>query len=123
MSDPAKLLEPNKEGTSWFKATAYLEKDEEFWPKTLLGELDPDDNEIKKQSVFVNLNYTHIQKSVINAYRFSSWPKLKRVAAWFLRFLHNVRTKLEERCFDDLHCGELQMAEIFIIRDVQKVVL
>ena len=122
VSDPGKLLEPNKEGTSWFKATSYLEKDEEFWPKTLLGELDPDDSEIKKQSVFVNLSYTHIQKCVINAYRFSSWPKLKRVAAWFLRFLHNVRTKLEERCFDDLHCEELQMAEIFIIRDVQKVV-
>ncbi len=122
VSDPCKLLEPNKEGTSWFGGPAFLQMDEESWPQLSTDELDANNEEIKKQSVFVCLSLTHMQKSLIDAYRFSSWPKLKRVAAWFLRFLHNTRTKLVERCFDEqLHCEELRFAELFILKDVQKV--
>ena len=123
VSDPTKLLETNKAGTSWFYGTAFLPLDEDQWPETKITDLDIHDDEIKKQSVFVCLNFTEqVEKSLFDVYRFSSWPRLKRVAAWFLRFVHNARTKLEERCYDSLlNCEELRVAELFVIKDVQRI--
>ena len=124
VSDPCKLLEPNKENTLWFSGPAFLQQDEDCWPKLSIDSLDTGDKEIKRTSAFVSLALLHIRTAVLEAYRFSSWPKLKRVAAYCQRWIHNARCSKsgeERRSGEQLSCDELKIGELFIVKEVQRV--
>jgi hypothetical protein len=57
---------------------------------------------------------------LLDATRFSKWIKLVRCTAWVLRFVHNVaRGKLEKR-HGELDVEEIQEAEYYWIRHVQR---
>ena len=51
--------------------------------------------------------------------RFSSWSRLKRVAAWVCRFLENCRSQSPQRCIGELTVDELHDAENRIIKSAQ----
>ena len=125
VSDPCRLLGPNKEGTSWFRGPAFLREDEEDWPQSAIDALDSDNIEIKRKSAFVSLTLLHIRKTVLEQYsRYSSWPKLKRIAAWCQRWIHNTRcpkTGEDRRSGETPTCEELKSAELFIVKEVQRV--
>ena len=119
--DPADLMKPNKNGMSWLHSAAFLSKDESEWPQLDGGILSNDDPEIKAKSILVSLNLlfqaSHDDTEQIDAARFSSWKKLKRVAAWVLRFIANYVMK--KNLTGDFSCAELGKAEHFIIWGVQ----
>ena len=120
--DPADLMKPDKKGTSWFHGPAFLSKDEQEWPQIDGGILSNDDSEIKARSILVTLNLLfqseHQDTEQIDAARFSSWKKLKRVGGWVRRFVANFIMK--KSLTGDLSCSELCEAEHFIVWGVQR---
>ena len=99
-----------------------MSKDEEKWPQIDGGILSNDDTEIKTKSILVTLNLLfqadHEDTEQIDAARFSSWKKLKRVGAWVLRFISNH--VLKKNLVGELSVAELHQAEHFIIWGIQR---
>ena len=126
VADPLHLLEPTKTGTHWFTGPAFLLQDIDSWPAATIPDLNYDDEEIKKRASFVCLNSVHVQRSLIDVYRYSSWPRLKRIAAWCLRWIHNVNAAkkgVPRRSDEHPSCDELKSAEVFILKDTQATAL
>ncbi len=122
ITDPCELMKPNKNGISWFGADTFLSKDEEEWPHPDGGVLSDDNPEIKKNSVLVTLGllFLSTQKGTeqIDATRFSRWNKLKRVAAFVLRFVANFL--MHKQFSGAFSLNELIDAERFILTNVQR---
>ena len=99
-----------------------MSKDEDKWPQIDGGILSNDDTEIKTKSILVTLNLLfqadHEDTEQIDAARFSSWKKLKRVGAWVLRFISNH--VLKKNLVGELSVAELHQAEHFIIWGIQR---
>ena len=113
-------MEPNKNGTSWFHGPAFLANDEETWPQVNGGILSDNDQEIKRKSVLVMfglLRPTKQSSEQIDATRFTSWNKLRRVAGWILRFISNYVKR--QGSTGEFSSAEIRTAEHFIIKDVQ----
>ena len=53
--NPSALLQPTKEGTSWFSSAAFLEQDEDSWPNLTFDSLSENDPELKKKTFLVAL--------------------------------------------------------------------
>ena len=104
--------------TSWFTGPDFLLHDEEFWPKSDVGELDPNDVEIRQRSVLVGLGMI-MEAGDIDTSRFSTWLRMKRVIAWIIRFLENVRLAVEDRERGCLTVEELKDSEKVIVKDSQ----
>ena len=120
VTKPSELMVPSKHGTSWFGGPQFLLKDEDEWPRVDAGVLSDDNPEIKKNSVLMMLGLLFFSKrrgvEQIDISRFSSWCKLKRVAAWVKRFIANC---MQQELSGVLSSAELLNAEIFVIKDVQ----
>ncbi len=58
VDDPRKLMEKDKNGTSWIGGNDFLLQEEEQWPKTDIAPLDEKDLEIKQRPVLVALGLT-----------------------------------------------------------------
>lgn len=69
------------------------------------------------QIVHETQNHEH-QHFLINFNRFSSYTKLVRTVAWVFRFIENISLKVRNKSF--LSSKEMQKAELFICKDVQK---
>ena len=111
--DPERLMT-----SSWFTGPEFLCKDEEFWPDKEIQELSADDDEIRRRSVLVGLGVV-VDVKVIDATRFSTWLRLKRVVAWMLRFLSNCRLDQDDRESECLSVGEIEDAEHIVVKDIQ----
>ena len=53
--------------------------------------------------------------------RYSSWNKLKRITAWINRFIDNCKKQKEERRYGELFTDEIKVAEIQLIKEVQRL--
>ena len=133
VKDPSDLMRTNKFGTSWFGATEFLEKDEVYWPHRDIEPLDSNDVEIKQKAILVALGFMITSKQYkFDVLRFSSWNKVRRVAAWFLRIVQLFRDKLfhivisewkkNGTTMENLSYQEVHRGECFIIQDVQSVI-
>ena len=114
VSEPEKLM-----GNRWFTAPAFLEKDEELWPKFTIGELNSEDVEIKKKPFFTMVITAHDSEQ-IDFNRISTWIRLRRVAGWVIRFTENVSVKKEDRQSGELTANDLKGAEQLVLKEVQK---
>ena len=79
VADPSELMQTNTNGVSWFMGPGFLKEEEEKWPATTIGPLDPNDPELRKKSVLVGLGF--VEKNTIDPGRFSTWTKLVRVVS------------------------------------------
>ena len=85
VDDPEALV-----SCGWFSGPGFLSQDEENWPSdTQVGELDAEDVEIRAKPVLVSLNL--LEEEGIDLSKFSDWLRMRRVAAWILRFANNAR--------------------------------
>ena len=131
VNDPSSLMSTNNVGTSWFEGAAFLQKDEEHWMRRVIDPLNSEDPEIKKKSVLVALGLVKRNTHSIDVSRYSNWTKLKRIAGWFLRIVSNLKNKEFLQMLDnwknrnkspgDLSCDEIREGELFLIRDVQRI--
>ena len=113
--DPRKLLEGD-----WFSGPQFLNQDEDDWPTTEVGKLDEDDAEIKKKSIFVTFVAMKQAEDSIT-WNFSSWIRVKRVAAWMVRWFQNARREKGQRSGQqELSVEELIAGEKVLVRDAQQ---
>ena len=114
----------------WFTAPKFLSQDEDYWPVAVpIGDLDDEDAEIRAKPILVALNI--LAEEGINISKFSDWLRMRRVAVWILRFtnnmlaawMHNDKKKgrgVRERREGTITVAELEIAEHFILKDVQQ---
>ncbi|GFQ75963.1 uncharacterized protein TNCT_68801 [Trichonephila clavata] len=93
---------------------------ENNWPKNLNCDFSLTDTCEYGELVFTfacesELNTT----AVINITKYCSLLKLLRLTGWVLRFVHNIRNRLNKRC-NELTAEEIDGVEKFWIRLVQK---
>ena len=113
--DPRKLLEGD-----WFKGPTMLYEDEHTWESIVVGELDDDDREVKKKSV-VSTFISVITADTLKVQNFSNWIRLKRIAAWMVRWFNNARAGKGQRSGPgDLQLDELNAGELVLIREAQQ---
>ena len=104
--------------SDWFKGAGFLLKEEERWPKSIIPELNENDDALRNRTVMVALGMI-VEVNRIDMSRFSTWLRLKRVVAWIIRFLSNCRISEEDREAKCLTVEEINDAEHLIIKDVQ----
>ena len=88
VTNPCKLLQPNKKNTTWFTGLTFLSDDEDSRSIITVDALDSDDSEIKATSAIVSQSLMH---KPLEVYCFSSWPKLKLVTAYCIRWIYIAR--------------------------------
>ena len=94
VKDQVELMNINNVGTSYFGGPEFLQKDEFSWHFSNIEPMDPTNIEIKKKSILVALGLIVKEQTYsIDVSRFSSWMKLKRVAAWVLRLVQLFKDK------------------------------
>ncbi|XP_013419027.1 uncharacterized protein LOC106179805 [Lingula anatina] len=110
----------------WKEGPSFLRKNEEQWP-SLPGDTLHADNDMALE-VKVTSHVTQAQRSEDTAvdkifHRQSSWYRLKRDVAWWLRFKNWLKAKVQVNASCDsgsLTVDELQRASIEIIKYVQR---
>ena len=70
------VLDPRKLLGEWFEGPHFLYEDEESWERTTVGELDDDNAEIKKKSIFYTF-VSVVKTETLNTWNYSSWIKVK----------------------------------------------
>ena len=112
--DPLKL-----NSSDWFTGPEFLKKEETEWPNESVPALCDEDCEIKRRTLLVALNL--VVSETIDPARISSWTRLRRVAAWVLRFYENTKQKEKEKrnLSQTLQVVEIVTAERFLVRDAQ----
>ena len=117
--------------SKWLNGSIFLHKNEESWPRDLTNvpkELSDDDPEVKPDVQSHSQTLAHrpnedFLSSLIQ--RYSSWEKLKRTMAWFLRFKSWFITRYSQRSKNAsvkmLSVDELQRAEREIVKHVQGI--
>ena len=114
VTDPSTLMKGN-----WFPGPKFLLDDENNWPSAVITDLDPEDPAIRRRAVFVAMAVID-EVGKIDLTKFSNWARVRRVVAWVIRFAENCRNVKSNRSLDEcLTVGEIEVAERFIIKDVQ----
>ena len=117
---PASLL---KNCDLWWSGPEFLQEDEEEWPKTKIPGLQPEQPELKKTSVKPTVTFVgdSSQTRLADPAAYSSWKKYRRVVAWSLRFINNLRSAAERKPKQSgvLSVDELKEAELLIFREDQ----
>ena len=121
----------------WTQGPQFLRQSEKTWPQgpADLGRIPDDDPEVKKKvEVFAN-QQTHQSDHIDRALgKFSSWTCLKKIIAWTLRYIKNIRKQIQRRGVKNetvsyqsslteitpLSVNEIKEAETAIIKYVQK---
>ena len=57
----------------------------------------------------------------VDPHLYSSWLKLRRITAWVNRFITNCQKQKEERTSGELQIDELNVAEVQLIKEAQRV--
>ena len=120
----------------WLTGPEFLLKPENHWPEQLKDKIDlPDDSPMFERKVNVVSAVISANKIVDSPVDhlikyFSSWHKLKRAVAWWIRFADYIRmlkvqgsSKSETRVskFQDISANELREAEIRLVRYDQRL--
>lgn len=101
----------------WLCGPSFLQEEEGSWPTTpLLQEVTAVDIEVKK----VNTSFTvagdaNVFRNLID--RHSSWSRLRRVTAWVIRFVNQLKDK---KARGPLTLSELKCAEEVLIKTEQE---
>ena len=105
----------------WWKGPQWLLAEPAQWPEqptTLCETVPVEEREICN---LATVNSASLAEPVIPANRFSDFMHLKRVTAWILRFVSNLRTAVSQRCLSPhLTVPELSSAEDYWLTIVQK---
>ena len=107
----------------WKCGPEFLRLPEEQWPVEGV-QPDPVAIDVEKRRVKQVLHVTEAQ--VIDCSKFSSWRKLVRVTAFVLRFVRNLKSKVQKKWDDttstdaSLSPRELDDAEMYWIKNAQK---
>ena len=102
----------------WWKGPQWLLADPAQWPEqpTSLCETVP-----MEEREICNLVIVTLAEPVISTNRFSNFTHLKRVTAWILRFISNLRATVSQRCLSPhLTVPELSSAEDYWLTIVQR---
>ncbi|KAJ8952278.1 hypothetical protein NQ318_007446, partial [Aromia moschata] len=110
---PQQLIKSNL----WKYGPAWLKNDETNWPisaVTYIPDIPEDRNEILAHVSTLLIDYDIINK-------FSCYTKLRRVTAYVLRFLNNVRSKQSERVIGSLTFKEINKATNVLVKIIESV--
>ena len=138
LSRGVKLLELAKL-ESWWKGPDYLQKEEKFWPSSVIEEKPKSaEEEVKKKFIvsktldglrspgsvtMVSLSTQKGETWRLDPKRFSSWKRLTRVHAWVVRFVTNCQRSSSDRLLgEELTVEEITDAERQIIKTMQQEV-
>lgn len=105
-------LPDTSEAGLWFQGPAFIREEEDAWPADKTA--PPAEEDGAKQ--FVG-EVERAPTTILDAARFSSWPRLLRTAAWMLRFVKRCRGQIIK---GPLTAPELQEAEIRMLQAEQK---
>ncbi|GFQ65603.1 integrase_H2C2 domain-containing protein [Trichonephila clavata] len=104
----------------WLHGPQWLRTTEKNWPKNLNCDFSSTDTCEYGEQVFTFACESELNTTVvINLTKYSSLQKLLRVTVWVLRFVHNIRNRLNKRC-NELTAKEIDGAEKFWIRLVRR---
>ncbi|XP_075157812.1 uncharacterized protein LOC142231077 [Haematobia irritans] len=100
----------------WLKGPTFLEKDEKYWPAfPIVSDVNTNHEEEKVKTCLLVNTMNH---NILNFVRFSSYFKMKRYAAWVLRFIRVYvgKSSISSR---ELTPTEIEAGEKVICRLVQ----
>ena len=106
----------------WFNDPEFLKSPREFWP---MEAGTPDMEEVRKERRKVQIvNAATVTEPVLDADKFSSWQKLRRVTAYVLRFPKNIREKSDLNADPNQQSlgpltDEIREAEDYLVKQVQ----
>ena len=108
----------------WWRGPIFLELDRDDWPLQPEAEstLSSDDIEVKTPPVVIAAISDHTQPRLLDSTRFSSWHKFRRTVAWILRFIGNLKSRVQpgtSATSGALSNAELEKADSFILREDQ----
>ena len=103
--------------TTWLYGPSFLYEDQSKWPEQHYDV--PEDAVKEKRSVSESYS-TLLSESWICCEKFSKLLKAKRVVAWCLRFINNIKDRREERQLGELSVCEIQKAEQILIGFLSK---
>ena len=104
-------------GHRYLSGPEFLKTERENWPKNKVNPPSERDTEERKETKWTG---TFQEKTpLISWNRFSCLGKLRRVMAYVLRFVTNLRKKTDARMFGHLSIGELNVAHDFLVKKAQ----
>ena len=117
--------------SDWLQGPQFLWESRESWPKQLEKLMDlPDEFPMLERKVTVYTSLSVIENTELPTNRFigcfSTWHRLKKATAWLIRYFQYLRLKRigrnesSEGPFGELCVTELQVAEMRLVRYVQK---
>ncbi|XP_072025211.1 uncharacterized protein [Amphiura filiformis] len=123
MSDRGLPVKQLVERPDWIKGPAFLSEPEEEWPgaEPAVSEESPESTDVEVHAVTAeDQRQDNDIDQLIEHY--SSWTRLRRAAAWWLRLKKILRTKQRQshNFTDALTVQELKEAECAIIKHAQK---
>ena len=106
----------------WMNGPEFLRLPEEFWQVKSTSMPLKEDEERRHVKNVGSVNFVGAE-SLIDYERFSSWRKLIRVIAWIKRLAKNIRLRQHRSSCEKKYLTpeELHEAEIFLIKDAQKL--
>ena len=133
-SNPADLVsrgmkaEELKESELWWQGPSWLKESTEKYPNEALDENQPQEVLVEKRE---NLSICLVQKSMktkaeeiagklVEPNNFSKMKNLLKTTAYVTRYIFNISHKAEERKFQPLNNEDIENAERYWIREIQK---
>lgn len=106
--------------SSWFKGPEFLHTHKASWKvDSYVPPLMADDPELKRSPCVVHATVSDDPHPIdVLLQHYSSWSRLKRAVAWWLRLVYVLKSKA--RCDPSLSVPELQAAEVLILKHVQR---
>ncbi|XP_071652694.1 uncharacterized protein [Temnothorax longispinosus] len=108
-----------KDADLWWNGPSWLRDDESSWPKVVRSSVNAEELPEQRKTIVVT-STSHEEFDIID--RFSSYVRLIKTIARCLRFVHNARSKPNDRRFDSISAQELEVSQKLIIRRIQRLI-